>query len=253
MAYGNKRYGRRRYNPRKKKFKRSFKRNSIRTLSKKVYRLARVSSMRKVVNRYSYTDQYSLVSPYIARTLTDPVSYTAVFGPTDTFDARKRWNSLKFSLDFQITVGNEPNIIDYTVFILSLKGTTANTTMMRCGQDLASMQTGLDFEILNGSAFINPNVYQIHYVKRLSLGVSDVLAGEDFKSKNIYDVQRRYYHKVPWKKMIGSGFQHTAFIDTPKDSIPDHAKLWLVIFNNNLQDLEFPTCRINCIWSLSTL
>lgn len=256
-------YGRKRYSS-KRRFRRGkpslFKKPTVRRnrnrlygLSKQVARLSRVSAMRSVINRYNYTDQFDCAEPYTVRTLTDPTAYTAVFGPTDTFDARKRWNSLKFSMDWQITCGNEPAIIDYTVFILSLKGTSANTTMQRCGQSLSTMATGVDYETLNGHAFVNPAIYNIHYVKRMSTVMQAQVAGETLLVKNLTDTQKRYYTKVSWKKRIGTGLQPSEFINVSKDSIPDHTKLWFVIFNNNAQDLEFPVCNVNVIWSLSTI
>ncbi len=257
-AYGPRRYGRKKY--RKAMFKRPstrINRNNVYSLSKRVSSIARQVRSRAIIARFNYAQNVTLSGVYTAVTLSDPTAYEKVFGTTEAFETRKRFDSIKFNMDMVFECGSEPAQVDYTVFILSLKNSTANTVISECGEDLntgTGLVTGKHYETLDGHAFVNPNMFQIHYVRRFSTVMSATVAGQTLLVKNLGDTHKRFYKKISWPRRISTGVQPSSFNSIPKSAIPDMGKLWIVAFNNNLNvDGEFPNLSINCMWTLKTV
>lgn len=235
-------------------------RNNLYSLAKQVSRISRTVRERAVVARYNYSGVIPVTGLYTSVMLTDPTAYSAIFGNASAFSNKKRWESLKFNIDLQVKADTEKNIVDYTLFLVSLKPGPANTVLRECGENLSSgtnitgMVSGTHFETLDGHAFMNGNMFNFHWVRRLSTFVKQTIAGQTVLITNLGDSQKRYYRKQPWNRRIAIGVEPSEFVNIPASGIPDAAKLWVVLFNNNNNmDGEFPELNMNVIWTLKTL
>lgn len=263
-------YGRKRRYPRRKagkKYKRALyrapnkrtNRNNLYTLSRQVSTIQRQVRARTVIARYAHQLSMDIQTPYAAYTLTAPTSFRPIFGRADTINQRTRWNSLKFSMDMLLESRDSQAISDYTVFILSLKSAPANTVLKECGEDLASGTnlTGLadekEYEQIAGKSMVNLAKFRIHYCKRLSTGVSETIDGQNFVTKNISDIQKRLYVKIPWKFRINTGQQPVAFENIAPESIPDTNKLWIVVFTDTGLLVNPARLQAEVIWTVGTV
>lgn len=237
-------------------------RNNITTLARQVSKIQRQVRARTVIGRFAKQYNVDTQAFYQSITLTSPQVYDPIFGIADTFDNRNRWKSVKFNLDIDIEQKAAGVFNTYTMFVVSLKSAPANTVLQECGEDLMSgtnligLQSGLHYEVLSGKAMLNLKMFNLHFVKRFTLGVKETIDGVAISTKNVSDTHKRMYIKIPWKCSIRTGDQPANFAGPggiPVESISDTSKLWILLFND-VDALEEPT-KINAqaIWTVSTV
>lgn len=236
-------------------------RNNITALAKQVSSIQRQVRSRTIIGRFSKQTNVDIQQYFRTVTLTAPQVYDAIFGLADTFDQRNRWRSLKFSLDIDVWQKDATRFNTYTMFIVSLKAAPANTVLQECGEDLMTgtrltgMDSGVHYEVLSGKAMMNLKMFNLHYVKRFTLGVKDTIDGQAIATKNVGDTHKRLYIKVPWKCKIQTGEQPVNFAGAngvAVESIPDTSKLWVVLFNDVDSTQEPTQLDMQTIWTMST-
>ena len=236
-------------------------RNNITALAKQVSSIQRQVRARTVTGRFNKHFSRATQEFYEAITLCAPQIYNPVFGLADTFDQRNRWKSVKFNIDIDVQQKNA-TFNTYTMFIVSLKSAPANTVLQECGEDLMSgtnltgMVSGQHYEVLSGKALMNLKLFNLHYVKRFTLGVKETIDGQAITTKNVSDTHKRIYCKIPWRHLIRTGDQPANFAGpggVPVEAIQDTSKLWIILFND-VTALQEPTnFDANCMWTVTTV
>lgn len=264
MGYGRKsRYPRRKGH---KKYKRALysapskrtNRNNVYALSKQVSSIQRQVRARTVIGRFAHQLHLDIQGPFVCYGLTQPVQYRGLFGNAKTLGQRNRWNSLKFSMDFLLEVTDNDRITDFTIMIVSLKPGPANSVLYECGENLNAGNNGtglrdeVEYESLAGRAMINLEKFKIHWLKRCSLGFKALIDGDTFVTKNVSDLQKRMYIKIPWRKRIQPGHQPTDFINVAQNTIPDTSKLWMIVFSD-APVTATPRIQGEIIWTVGTV
>lgn len=233
-------------------------RNNVLALSKQVSKIQRQVTARKIYSMYNTGFAKLLQEPFSVITLTDPTLYTGVFDNAPTVAARARWKSVKFNLDMTLEAYEDKSIVSYTIFIVSLRSSSANTVLKECGNDLMSgtngtgLASGNDYEVLSGKAFLNLKKFKLHYVKRATTGMRQTIDGVDMTSKNISDVTKRIYRKVKWPVLIRPGNSPGDFINIPGNELTDTSRLWVVAFNDAAV-LTPARLDVNAMWTVSTV
>lgn len=253
-------YGKKRRYPRQR-FKRSLyakpstrtNRNNLYTLSKQVSALTtKVKARTTTITMARSINSQGLAYPGRAFQLTVPTQYTPIFAVPDTFDNKRKWWSKKLNIDMNIQVAQEAQLSQYTVFIASLKPETANTIIQAAGEDLASLQADVHYRMQGGKAFLNLAYFNLHWTRRLSLLAEDTLAATTITTSNKADVMRRFYCKIPFRRFLKPGTAPSSFNNLPGTSMPDNAKLYLIIFTDDVAG-AVNTISGNVIWTLSTV
>jgi len=247
--YGKRRFRRTLY--RKPSTRRN--RNNIYHLSKQVSSLSKQMQLKttNVTFARAIVTQ-GIAYPYRVLQLTVPTQYSPIFALPDQFDNKRKWWSKKLNLDFTIQVSQEAQMCQYTAFIVSLKTSAANTIIQAAGEDLTSLQADVHYRSQSGKAMVNMNYFNIHWSKRLNLFTEDTVAGVTVTTSNKADIMKRYYARVPFRRFIKPGTAPSAFNNLPSTSMPDNAKLYLLIFTDDIAG-AVNTISGNVLWTLSTV
>jgi len=228
----------------------------VSTLQRKVKTLAK-ESFTKVWTFQTIANGVNLSSPYLAYNLSKQYYDTPLWGQatSDFQNVNKAYlNSLEVGV--RIRQANEPNLIRYTMFLVSLKDQAATTTLFDpISRELTLTSGGDDYAGYGLSQYtdlvrLNPMKYNIHAVKRFTMGYE----GTAGPTSDTYS-ERRFDFKInPRQRLLtnpkGDVFGNASFI-SPNDVSQNY---FLIVFNDNASgDLEYNKIDVlvNRTWAIA--
>lgn len=226
--------------------KRTFrKRSTIASLQKAVRTLQKKTQQVTENDIFEITEAIDNVSPYSARNLCNYSGWNKLWPSTATAleAVRSKMYHKSFTIDNMITldnVNNEEGLINFTYFIVSRKDTagTATDTV-----NALSLTSGVDYNTVDGKAFLNLKKWKIHFMRRFSLTGGD---GADMQADLS---QKRIVAKIRvGKKVENPDGGWRTMTNSPDPSDTYYA---LLFSNNSSADLENPRWTFNCIHSVN--
>jgi len=224
----------------------------IKALTKKVGVLAKVS-YDKVDTWSSYAANFNMTGPYNAFNLSR--IYTAcnpVWGYTvaDLANSDKAYLNSK-DIKIHVRQRSEPNLIRYTMFVVSLKDQGATATLFDpATRSLNLVGSGQDYvTIASDMVMLNPEAFTVHHVKRFTMGYE----GTQGPTSDTYSEKRFAFTIKPKQKLIhnptGNLFNNSQF-SSPVDPSQNY---FVILFNDNSgTDLEFNQLDVQVIdhWAI---
>jgi len=177
-------------------------------------------------------------------------NWVNIFGSSSNDSEANKMIHKSFGLDMYLESSTEPNSIQFTVFLVSLKDQIRGAAFNNSNGNL-TLANNTDYYAQNGLVLLNKSAFNIHAVKRCVLGNNGVGLGSS-TAQTQYGTDRRYYMKVSCNKTVG---------DSPQgdwrnmDCSPDPSdNYYLLIFNDNgILDAENPRVRINVVHTVEQL
>jgi len=214
----------------------SKKATSVVALSKKVSRLAKQMS---TTYETMYLQNRGIVFPaenYTAINVQEYLNCRSIFGTSGgDYSNCNKWKHLTTKMDFLITMGNEENNIDYTMYIVSLKDSASGLYSKSTG--VLTLVEGDHYAINEsvtpnnaGQTLINPKCFNIHLVKRFTIGNNGVTAVNPTGNGNGITQQKRYGYKLKINKMIYNPTGNMSSLIVSQDA---SSQYYVLLFNNN--------------------
>lgn len=250
MAYGKKRYGRKRPTrlPRVLRLVKA-KPTAITTLAKAVKSLQTRMKRKTIMLNYGQQFDKELSSDVDIFKLSNYSNWNAIFG-TNANDAHAKSMIHKgFGLDMYLNSHSEPNQVQFTIFLVSLKDDGRGFAFNNTNGNL-SLSSGIDYYIQGGLVLLNKNNFNIHAIKRCVLGNNGVGLGSS-TAQTQYGTDRRYYMKIRANKKVMNQQGDWKDLDCSPDPSDNY---YLLIFNDNgILDAEWPRARINVVHTVEQL
>lgn len=182
--------------------------------------------------------------PYVAVNLMLPEAWTPCF---EAYNAPKVNSDTqiyhrKMTMEMQLLTNNEDDIIDFTIFLVSMKGDGLRFIDNNTG-NLRTLVNGSEYSFGNqsttapsdtGQVFLNPAIFKIHKVWRTYTG-NELVQPTNFLARQKY--RKRWTLKTGFK--LDSRDANKSWRDERVFSSWKHK--YLIIFNNN-STADFNTC-----------
>jgi hypothetical protein len=151
------------------------------------------------------------------------------------------------SKDVYVSVrqNNEPNLIRYTMFVVSLKDAGADSTTFDPLTGALTLANGTHYtNIVSDQVRISPRFFNIHATRRFTMGYE----GTAGPTADTFSERRFVFKLKPKQKLIinpkGNVFGNASFT-FPKDPSQN---FWVLLFNDNVgADLENNKVDINTV------
>lgn len=195
--------------------------------------------------------QGSLASNFYGVNLCDWSTQTPVFDNDPSASAYSKcnkftWNKLKLDLIYDI--GNEYSNVDITTFLVSIKDEASKIYDKTTG--VLSLTSGEDYKrnsatSNSGQVFLNPKVFNIHYVKRMIMGNSGQNPNTNGNSTEMKYIRRRQTISLSIGKVCHNPYGDIDLLTCNQDPSKQY---YLLVFNNNLSiDGEYPLLDFNLL------
>jgi len=250
MAYGRK--GAKRYPTKGKRVSGLLKAKptAITTLAKAVKSIQSKMKRKSVFLQFGQQFDKELSSDVDVFKLSNYTSWVNIFGSSANDSEANKMIHKSFGLDMYLNSHSEPNSIQFTIFLVSLKDQIRGAAFNNSNGNL-SLTNNTDYYAKDGLVLLNKKAFNIHAIKRCVLGNNGVGLGSS-TAQTQYGTDRRYYMKMTCNKSVG---------DSPQgdwrnmDCSPDPSdNYYLLIFNDNgILDAENPRVRINVVHTVEQL
>lgn len=211
--------------------------------------VAKLTKQVKKLNTISYDKAHlvmgvnngpNVLQPYYQYALCNGMNtWPTAFGlnAADLADVQKMYVN-SYTMDVRLVQAGESDRIFYTAFVVSLKDEAADASTLDPLDGKLVLQDGLHFQNMgtNGRVLVNPKMFNIHYMKRFSMGgrVGDQSTPE---TKNLH------FKIVPKEKLIvntrgnifGSAASPNNGLTYPKN--PSQNYFFLLFNDDSLADL----------------
>lgn len=223
---------------------------AITTLAKAVKSIQTKMRAKTVMLNYGQQFDKELSSDVDVFKLSNYSAWNPIFGASANDAHGNSMIHKGFGLDMYLNSSTEPNPIQFTIFLVSLKDNCRAFAFNNTNGNL-SLASGTDYYIQGGLVLLNKASFNIHSVKRCVLGNNGVGLGSS-TAQTQYGTDRRYYMKMRCNKKIttsGVGdWNNLACSQDPSDNY------YLLIFNDNgILDAEWPRARINVVHTIEQL
>lgn len=253
MAYGKSKYGRR-YARKNRAVKRVAKLargkiTAVEALAKSVRSIQRKMRGQHQILNFAYGEENKTMSAnYEAINLCNFTGLNPVFGTSgnDTYDPSIIHSG--FSMDMYFRCNTEPDLIKFTVFLVSLKDCIGNAFLPNTGQ--LNLVYNDHYTFVQGQGFLNKKVFNIHRVKRFQLtnngsaltnSTAQTQFGTDLRLKWSMKCSDRITNPTgDWKSLV-----------TAHD--PSKQYFLLILNDNSSLDLESPSITYTRIHTMRTI
>jgi len=210
---------------------------ALATLKSQVAKLTKVSYS-KIDFNHTPAVNVNLATPYNQQLVSGGFNTMAPLWGYSSTDVNTVDKAYLNSKDVYVSVrqNNEPNLIRYTMFLVSLKDEGADTTTFDPATGALTLASGTHYtNIASDQVRVSPRFFNIHAMRRFTMGYEGT-AGPTADTLS----ERRFVFKIkPKSKMIvnpkGNVFANAAFT-FPKDPSQNY---WVLLFNDNAgADLE---------------
>jgi len=176
-------------------------------------------------------------------------AWTPIFGAAGDDDDANKMIHKSFGVDMLFTLGNEMDQINYTVFLVSLKD-SCRGAMFNNSSGALSLSSGTDYYFTNGLALLNKKSFNIHAMKRFSLGNNGVNQG-DSTAQTQYGSDRRIYLKARCNKKVENPAGNWKDLNCSSDPSDNY---YILVFNDNaIADAQYQRVRMNIIHTVEQL
>lgn len=219
----------------------SNQRSQILSLNKKINRIQRRVSMRtyKVMHKASLLEQ-NMAAPSYVFNLCNLPNWVSIFGETDNVQEGGKYKSTKMSIDLAIRAGTETESVAYTFFVATPK-TQKVAEEADSGGTLSVLQSGIDYESVEGKCLLNLKRWKVHKCIR---GETTPIVTEAFGTvpgttvNYINEVKPlRRYITIP-KPNINVQNRTGTWDQVTPDEMNFNQRYHVFLFNNNLSTLE---------------
>jgi len=152
------------------------KSTAITTLAKAVKSIQLKMKRKSVFLNYGQQFDTDLSSDYNYFNLSNYSSYSRIFGSSSDDEQSKKMIHKSFGLDLYVNSSSEPNAINFTIFLVSLKDTVRGSAWNNNTGGL-SLSNNVDYYTKDGFTLLNKDCFNIHSVKRFTLGNNGVGLG----------------------------------------------------------------------------
>jgi len=223
---------------------------AITTLAKAVKSIQSKMKQKSVFIQYGQQFDKELSSDVDIFKLSNYSSWVNIFGSSGNDAEGNKMIHKSFGLDMYLNSSTEPDPIQFTIFLVSLKDQIRGAAFNNANGTL-SLANNTDYYAKDGLVLLNKKAFNIHAVKRCVLGNNGVGLGSS-TAQTQYGTDRRYYMKMRCNKTVG---------DSPQgdwknlDCSPDPSdNYYILIFNDNgILDAQNPRVRINVVHTVEQL
>jgi len=220
---------------------------AITTLAKAVKSIQRKMKAKTIMLNYGHKVDYQLLSSNVDYFLLSNYSvWNGIFGAGANDSEANKFIHKSMGIDMYFNSQSETDQINFTVMIVSLKnrkqGFNTNGSI--------TLTENIDYHQQDALAMVNKNNFNIHFLKRFTLGNNGVGLGSS-TAQTQYGTDRRFYAKITCNKSVenSSGdWKSLACSPDPSDNY------YLLVFNDNgLLDATYPRMRFNVVHTVEQL
>jgi len=222
---------------------------AIGTLAKAVRGIQLKMKRKSVFINYGQQFDTDLSSDYNYFNLSNYNSYSRIFGSSSDDEQSKKMIHKSFGLDLYFNSSSEPNAINFTVFLVSLKDTIRGSAFDNNSGGL-SLTNNVDYYTKDGFTLLNKDCFNIHSIKRFTLGNNGVGLGSS-TAQTQYGTDRRIYMKMRCNKTVLNPNGNWHGLNCSPDASDNY---YLLVFNDNgILDAENPRMRGIAVHTLEQL
>jgi len=249
MAYGRRKGAKR---PARKGVSKLLKKptTAITTLAKAVKSI-QLKMKRKVLtlNYGQQGDNQNLSSQYDVIKLSNYSSWSAIFGAGANDAEANKMIHKSFGIDMYFDANSETDNTHFTVFLVSLKDSIRGSAFNNSTGNL-SLSNNVDYYQNYGFTLLNKKSFNIHGVRRFTLGNNGVGLGSS-TAQTQYGTDRRIYMKASCNKTIENVNGDWKSLDCSPDPSDNY---YILIFNDNgFLDATYPRLRTNIVHTVEQL
>jgi len=251
--YGGKRYGKKR--PARKGGKgvsrlTKAKPTAITTLAKAVKSIQLKMKRKTLTLNYGENVSNALLSSQLdIFPLTNYSDWNGIFGASSDDATANSMIHKGFGIDMLFDAGSETDQINFTVFLVSLKDDIRGGAFNRTTGAL-SLTDSVDYYTYQGFSMLNKKCFNIHSVKRFTLGNNGVGLGSS-TAQTQYGTDRRFYTKITCNKSITNPHGDWKQLNCSPDPSDNY---YLLVFNDNgILDAQYPRLRMNVVHTVEQL
>lgn len=225
------------------------KTTAITTLAKAVKTIQNKMKQKSVFLNFGQQFDKDLSGDYDQFKLSNYSAWTPIFGASANDTECKKMIHKSFGLDLYLNSSTEPDPIQFTIFLVSLKDTMRGAGFNNSSGAL-SLSSGFDYYQQGGLVLLNKDNFNIHSVKRCVLGNNGVGLGSS-TAQTQYGTDRRFYMKMRVNKTVLATAGDWKALDCSQDPSDNY---YLLIFNDNgIFDAQNPKARINIVHTVEQL
>lgn len=232
--------------------KRAPKKTSVVALSKAVSKIKR-----KLAQTYEtmFLQNRGIVFPVQDYTSINVMNYNncrSIFGTSgNDYAVCNKWRHKSTKMDFLITLGDETTNIDYSFFLVSIKDSASASYDKSTGAIV--LTEGLHYAVNEnvtpdnpGQTFINPKVFNIHKMKRFTIGNNNEPVGTSTATGPTS--LKRFGWKLKIDKIISNPIGNVSALNVSQDP---SSQYYVLLFNNNVAaDSEENNVQFNMVHTI---
>jgi len=227
------------------------KTTSVTTLAKAVKSIQLKMKRKTIMLNYGQQYDKELSSDVDVFKLSNYSSWSAIFGSGANDATANKMIHKGFGLDMFLNSSTEPDPIQFTIFLVSLKDNIRGGAFNNQNGTL-TLTSNVDYYIQGGLVLLNKAQFNIHNVKRCVLGNNGVGLGSS-TAQTTYGTDRRFYMKMRCNKTI-EGIPTSGDWKAMDCSQDPSDNYYLLIFNDNgILDAQNPRARINVVHTVEQL
>jgi len=204
------------------------------------------------ISQYQYTQSGNVGADYAVADLVVPTAWGNVFADPPAIEDANRINIKHLKVDMQFTSNTEPNMINFAVFLVTLKPETADQLLSVAGSGLTALVDGNHYcntGAYSGLVLLNEQFFSIK--KEWRFTTTEVMAGAtQDPGKQQSQSYKRIHFKMPFQRRLWSG-RNSWRTALTSDRVASQAKLYLLMFNDNsILDAKHPAVDINAVFKV---
>lgn len=198
---------------------------------------------------YGSIQDTTVLSNYEVANLSNYNTLAPCFGTSGAdYNTVNKWYSKKIHLDIIIDLGNEPDNVSMTIFVVKLKKDTNLYDKSTGAMVTLSATNNYIQNTLNDKSqvYINPKDFKIVFVDDILVGNNGVAIGTSTGPGND-ELKGHYRKRISWKTGFYSSNPDGNLQALTCDPDPTH-QYYFLLFNNNLgADLQYPTYSLQVL------
>lgn len=226
------------------------KSTAITTLAKAVKNIQLKMKQKTIMLNYGQQFDNSLISgDFDQFKLSNYSAWTPIFGASGDDGTANKMIHKSFGLDMYINANSESDETHFTVFLVSLKDDMRGAGFNNTNGTL-SLSSGFDYYQTSGFTMLNKKNFNIHGIRRFTLGNNGVGLGSS-TAQTQYGTDRRVYLKMRCNKTVTNSTGNWRDLGCSPDPSDNY---YLLVFNDNgIFDATYPRVRINVVHTVEQL
>jgi len=221
---------------------------AITTLAKAVKSIQSKMRAKTVLLNYGVKKDYTFLTGNVDQfPLTQYSSWGNIFGSEANDGQANKMTHKSFGIDMYFNSQSESDAINFTVMIVSLKD---NFSGFNNSTGNITLSNNLDYHTQDALAMVNKKNFNIHFVKRFTLGNNGVGLGSS-TAQTQYGTDRRFYTRIRCNKTVVNAHGDWKSLGCSQDPSDNY---YLLVFNDNeILDATYPRVRFNVVHTVEQL